>query len=395
LAAFFSVLTFFTQKSAGSVSMLDRVPLWARLENACTAYLIYVMKALWPVNLAVLYPFHVPRSDDVFLSLIILLAITAIALKVAKSRPYVTVGWFWFLGMLVPVIGIVQVGNQALADRYTYLPLVGLSIALIWWLADIIERRPAARRLAWAFSVIVLTALGAQAHHVTSYWADSRSLFARALDVTENNWTMEDNLAVILNEEKRYDEAAALWQKAIAGNPAFEDAKKNYALMKNNLGVSKEQDGKLAEATTLYRDAVTLNPSLAIAQGNLGSVLLKAGQIDEAKIHLIEALRVNPSDPLLARARGDLGFILAAQGQLEEARQHLEASIALQPKTDTTHSNLCWVFLQEGRTEEAISQCQEALTLNPTNQAARRNLTNALAAPKKPRATVPARGKKG
>jgi len=383
LAAFFSVLTLFTQKSAGAISTLDRLPLWARLENACTAYLTYVVKALWPANLAVLYPFRVPRADDVLLSLVVLLSITAVALKVGRSRPYVPVGWFWFVGMLVPVIGIVQVGNQAWADRYTYLPMVGLSIAVIWWLADIIELRPGVRPLAWALSVGVVAALGAQAYHVTAYWADSRSLFSRAVDITENNWTMDDNLAVILEQEKRYDEAAALWQKAITGNPAFEGAKANYAHMKNNLGVAREKEGKLAEATILYRDAVTINPNLAVAHGNLGSALLKAGQMDEAKIHLMEALRVNPNDPRLAIARGDLGFILAAQGKLAEARRHLEASLALEPKADATHSNLCWVLLQLGNTEEAIAQCREALNLNPANQAARLNLTNALAATKK------------
>jgi tetratricopeptide (TPR) repeat protein len=117
--------------------------------------------------------------------------------------------------------------------------------------------------------------------------------------------------------------------------------------------------------------------------------------VDEAKIHLTEALRVDPSDPHLAMARGDLGLILAAQGRLEEARGYLEASIAVDPKTDATHSNLCWVLLQLGRTEQAIAECREALSLNPANQAARLNLTNALAAPKKPRATTPAHAKSG
>ena len=339
LSAAASVFTFLAQRNFGAVASLSRLPLAARAANSAISYVAYMGKALWPADLAVLYPERSPDSGSAFLAAILLVAITGVAWIWIRKRPYFAVGWLWYLGMLVPVIGLVQVGVQSMADRYTYLPMAGLSIALVWTVADLVEGRRELRLAAGVAAASVLIALAAVSFRQTGYWKSSRALFEHTLAVTRNNHIIENNLGVILGRE-----------------------------------------GNSREAMSLYREALAIVPDYADAHANLGHELLKAGQFADGEQHLIRALALRPE---IASAHGDLGVLLAARGQYEEARQQFECALAVNPNDADNQSNLCFALTHLGRAEEAIAHCNAALRIDPNHANAKFNLGNAKAAEKK------------
>jgi tetratricopeptide (TPR) repeat protein len=331
-----SVLTFLAQRNYGAVVSLTHLPLAARAANAAVAYLAYIGKAFWPSDLAVLYPPGSFDSGSAALSAIVLLAVTAVAWLWVKKRPYFAVGWLWYLGMLVPVIGLVQVGIQAMADRYTYMPMVGLSIALVWTVADLLEGRETLRLAAAAAAIVALVVLGVAAIRQAAYWKNSRTLFEHTLAVTRHNHIIQNNLGVILARE-----------------------------------------GNAKEAIALYREALSTVPDYAEAHANLAHELLHSGQFAEAEPHLMQALALRPD---LASAHGDWGVLLAAQGQFEEARRQFERALTLAPGDADNESNLCYALTHLGRPVEAIVHCNEALRIDLNHANAKFNLTNAKAA---------------
>ncbi|MGD0481537.1 MAG: tetratricopeptide repeat protein [Terracidiphilus sp.] len=338
MAAAASVLTFMAQRGFGAMVSLIRDPLPERIANAAIAYVGYMGKTFWPVDLAVLYPARPPAPVAVATATLILVVITVAAWRWAKQRPYFAVGWLWYLGMLLPVIGLVQVGVQAMADRYTYVPMVGLSIALIWTVADFVENRAAPRTAAAAVAVLALAALTGAAYRQAAYWKNSRTLFEHTLAVTRDNYIIQNNLGVVLANE-----------------------------------------GNSTEAVALYRAALVTAPDYAAALANLGHEQLKSGQLAEAYANITKALDLSPD---LASAQADLGLLLAARGDFEEARRHIEHSLILAPGDADNESNLCFVLTHLGRPDEAIAHCNAALRINPGMSNAQFNLNNALAAQK-------------
>ncbi len=336
LSAAASVLTFLAQRNYGAVVSLTHLPLAARAANAAVAYLAYIGKALWPTDLAVLYPPGSSESGSAVLAAIVLVAVTAVAWRWVKKRPYFAVGWLWYLGMLVPVIGLVQVGIQAMADRYTYMPMVGLSIALVWTVADLVEDRRAPRLTAATAAIAALAVLGVAAFRQAAYWKTSRALFEHTLAVTRNNHIIQNNLGVILGREHNSKEAIAL-----------------------------------------YRAALSTVPDYAEAHANLAHELLQSGQFAEAEPHLMQAMALRPN---LASAHGDWGVLLAARGQFEEARQQFERALTIAPGEADNESNLCFALTHLGRPEEAIVHCNVALRIDPGHANAKFNLENAKAA---------------
>ncbi len=321
MAAVSSVLTFIAQHSYGAVVALGSFPLPARLANASIAYATYLVKTFWPFDLAVLYPGEPPGTGTALIAAAVLLAVTAAAFATIRRRPYFVVGWLWYLGTLVPVIGLVQVGVQSTADRYTYLPLVGLSIALVWGLADAVASRPVLRQGAAALAGASLALLAIEAHAQAAYWRDSRTLFEHTVEVTKGNY-------IILN----------------------------------NLGVTLAADGRHDEAMADYRQAISINAGYAEARANLGHELLRTGKLDEAYDMLVEALRLKPD---AAEAQGDLGVLLAARGNFQEGRQHLQESLRLAPANAEMQSDLCYVLQRLGQFDDALVHCAEALRLRP------------------------------
>ena len=329
-----SVLTFAAQRSFGAVITVERYPLMGRLGNAAIAYLTYIKQAIWPVNLGVLYPSSPPETGAAIVALLVVVGVTAIVLKFARSKPYLFTGWFWYVGMLVPVIGIVQVGVQSRADRYMYVPLVGLTIAIVWGAADWVEDNSSLRRAALAVTGLVLLAFAIGAWRQVRYWKDSQTLFEHTLAVTERN-----------------------------------------AIMRNNLGVVLAGAKDAAGAMNQYQQALRINPEYAEAHANLGHELLRAGQFDAAKLQLQEAIRLKPN---FAIALADLGLLDAAGGNYEAAIRHLNESLRLSSDNAEAHSNLCYALQHSGQFNEAVTECREALRLKPDYADAKFNLKNAL-----------------
>jgi protein O-mannosyl-transferase len=305
-------------------------------------YLCYIAKAVWPAGLAAYYPPHPHSLLSVLGAAAILLAVTAASVRWVRRCPYFLTGWLWYLGMLVPVIGIVQqVGDQDMADRYAYLPMVGLSIAVTWTAASAIAQRPTSAhgtllRGAAVVSLLWLAALTVAAARQAAYWADSRTLFEHALAVTDGNYIMANNLGVIL----------------------------------------ARQPGQSAEAMARFRQAIVFKPGHAAAHANLGLELMRSGKMDEASAQLAEAVRLNPK---LAMAQADLGVMFVGEGNYEEARRHLKESLRLDPWQAEAQNNMCGVLLHLGRPPEAVAHCTEALKLRPGYAKARINLARALA----------------
>jgi len=361
-----SVLTFFAQRTTAIVT-LARLPLAERLANAVFAYLAYIGKAFWPTGLAVLYPIQKPPSLGVFAAMLIVSAVTIAAVLGIRQRHYSFVGWFWYLGMLVPVIGLVQVGFQSMADRYTYVPFVGLSIALVWTLGEICDSKPTLQRAAIANGMLVLVALSAGAHLQAKYWRTSVTLYQHALAVTKGNYVIQNNLGVIFETEGQEEEAIDLFRQAIAAAP-------DYPQALNNLGAILGQRGKNPdEAIELLRRAVAADPGYAAARSNLGHTLLQSGQLDESFAQLSQALRLSPD---AARIHADLGVLASLKGNLEESRQQLQEAVRLEPNDADVQSNLCIILLRLNHPDQALIACNAALKINPNHPGARAALAN-------------------
>ena len=300
LSAVSSVVTFLAQR--GAVGWTEQLPVLARINNAVVTYAAYMWQMLWPVKLAVFYPHPESRLPlwEIILCLLLLIGITAAAVVLRKSRPYFITGWLWYLGMLVPVIGLVQVGWQGRADRYTYLPQIGLYIAITWGIADVTAAWRWQREILTAGTAIVVGLLSWRASVQASYWRDSETLFTHALAVTSNNDVAE-----------------------------------------NNLGIVFLQKGNLDEAISLLQAAVDLRPENSPAHENLAKALLQKGQVTDALVHYRRLLELQPDN---IEVHNIVGTVLIQQGQAREAVEEWQKVLAIQPDNGNAMSNLAWVF---------------------------------------------------
>ena len=300
LAAVSSTITFLAQR--GAIGWTEQLPISERLTNALVAYVIYIRQMFWPAGLAVFYPHPENRLPvwEVSLAFIVLVGITAAAFVFRKKASYFVTGWLWYLGMLVPVIGLVQVGWQGHADRYTYLPQIGLYIAVTWAVSDWSRSWRFHRIILGTAMALIVGALSWCAWLQTSYWRDSETLFTRALAVTRNN---------------------------------------DVAL--NNLGIIFLDKGQLDEAISKLQAAINLRPENAPAHDNLAKALLKKGQVTEAMVHYRKFLELEPAN---VEARNTLGTALIQQGHVREAIDQWQESLATQPENGNAASNLAWVF---------------------------------------------------
>jgi tetratricopeptide (TPR) repeat protein len=300
LAAAVSAVAYVSQARAGAMDPAAHLPLLSRLAYLPIAYVGYLAHVLWPINLAVLYP-HPLLAEGATLSgaraalaLCVLLGLSALALYAyRRGRPAAAIGWLWFLGSLVPVSGIVQIGWQGLADRYAYVPLIGLLVAIVWSAADGLARRlpepkrAAAGALATA-GVCALLALAARAQ--LDYWERSRTLFERAIEVTGPNPVMHNELGVVLGGERSYALAFEHFQTAAALAP-------RWSAPHQNLGAMLRTLGRPAEALPYLEKSVALEPNRIPAQVALANVLLDLDRTEEARSHLEQALAIDPNDP--------------------------------------------------------------------------------------------------
>ncbi|MFA6147282.1 MAG: tetratricopeptide repeat protein [bacterium] len=368
LSAVFCMVTYLSQEGMGAVNPMWATPLWSRAGNALLSYAVYLSKAVWPSKLAVFYP-HPGTNLELWKAVssgLLLCTVTALVVRGAFRRRWLATGWFWFLGTLVPVIGLVQVGGQAMADRYTYVPLIGPFLVAAWGGGELASRWRIPKGMA---AGVWLAALAACAWVQTGYWRGTVPLFEHALEVTEDNWIAHFSLGVSATESGRDDEAIARYREAIRIYPAF-------AAAHNNLGAALLKVGRPDEAIFHIREALRLDPESPDAHNNLGIHLARIGRSDEAIAQYREALRIRPG---YAEAHHSLGMELARTGKPDEAIRHLRQAVRSRPDYVEAHNNLGVFLARRGELPEAVSEFREALRLKPDYAAARKNLERAAA----------------
>jgi Tfp pilus assembly protein PilF len=383
LAVASSLITIRAHHALGMLDSVSRLPWDTRMENALVSYVRYLGKTFWPSRLAVFYPYPAawPMWEVVACGLL-LLVVSGLVLVTARSRPWLLVGWCWFLGVLVPFIGLVQAGAQAMADRFMYVPAIGIIVAMIWGLHGLAKGgryQPNGLSVAGGAAIVLCLALTRQQ---LGHWQDSETLFRHELEVAENNDLAHYNLGLALGMKGQVDEAISQYQEAIRLKP--DNAAAHY-----NLGIDLYKKGQIDEAIRQYQETIRLKPDYALAHNNLGNAFLRKGQTAEAINQYQEAIRLKPDS---ADAHYNLGIAFVRKGQVDEAISQYQEAIRLKPDYAEAHNNLGTVFYQQGRTGEAIGQFQEALRLKPDYADARKNLGVVLAAKadssKQPRAST-------
>lgn len=368
LAAAASILIFLVQTETGIVKSAIQYPLSARMENAVFSYAAYLVKTIFPIHLAIFYP-H-PGTALSFWQVggatLLILLITVFVLR--AGRPYLVTGWFWYLGTLVPVIGLVQVGLQGMADRYTYVPLIGIFMIIAWGLPELAagwQPRKAALIPVAAAGLCALTIL---TWFQVGRWRDNITLYSHAAAVTSGNDWAEYNLGLSLAGERRFDEALPHFQEAIRLRPGYADA---YL----NIGVIQALRGNLDGASANFTRVLEIEPDHVEAQRNITLALLRQGDLSGAASHIRILRQIRPNDPeswFLA------GLLSARQGNPAEAESAYAEAIRLRPDYAEARNNLGILLARQGRIEAAIGHFREALRIRPDYREAGKNLENAL-----------------
>jgi Tfp pilus assembly protein PilF len=329
------VVTFIVQQKGGAVVTLMKISLAGRIENAFVSYACYLGKTFWPVNLAVLYPHPIHWDAGlVVFSLMLVIGLSVAAVWLGRGFPFAFTGWFWFVGTLVPVIGLVQVGIQSMADRYTYVPLIGVFTILVWGLGAVCARRRVPRPLIIFLAMTVLVACAFRTRDQLRHWQNDETLFRHALAVTKNNY-----------------------------------------LAYNNLGTWLSKTGQIAEAMDCFHKSLQINPDNADVLYNLGNAFAKLSNWDAAINNYQHALQITPNQPDVL---DNLGFALAAKKQFADAVVCFEAALKLDPDNADAHNNLATVLFIQKNTNEAVRHFREALRITPDNPQIYVNLGDAL-----------------
>jgi Tfp pilus assembly protein PilF len=358
LSAAGAIITMQAQKAGGAMRSTVQFSLGVRLENAVVAYAMYLWKTIWPSRLAPLYP-HPGNSLPAWklaTAMLVLTAITVIVLRF-RARRYLLTGWLWFLGTLVPVIGLVQVGDQAMADRYAYVPLIGIFVMLAWGAADFADAHHIGLAPRLVPAALILLALSVATYRQLGYWSNSFDLWTHALAVTGDNFIAQDNLGGALLLLGKPDEAYAHFQAASRINP-------RDPMSHSNLGTYLQQQGRLAEAVEQYDRAIHLTSDpglLAATYANLGNACRKLGQDAQAQESYDQALRMNPGQ---FNAYLGLGQLQEKRNQLEDAIRSYSRSVELRP-TNEGFLLLGHALESAGRRPEALAAYESALKLSP------------------------------
>ncbi|HKQ61199.1 MAG TPA: tetratricopeptide repeat protein [Candidatus Polarisedimenticolaceae bacterium] len=373
LAAASCLVTLHAQRAGGALGSFEAYPLGLRLANAALACVRYVGMAFVPSGLAYLYPydFH-PPAWKVAGAVLLLAALTAGAIFARVRRPHLAVGWFWYLGTLVPVLGLVQVGTQPLADRYTYVPLIGLAIAVVWGAGELLGlHAPAARSrrvVAGVVAGIVVAALAAAAHVQAGYWRDSEALFARALAATSGTAEAHNGLAVVREGQGRLDEAIAQYREALRLAPHSVFAHQHLGGL---LAARGEADGAVHE----FREVLQYARPNADVLADLGLALTQLRQLDEAETRFRQALQLAPDH---LQAHRGIAVVLGRAGRTDEAIAHQRRAVELDPQDATAHANLASLLMNQAKDAEAEVELRAALQLDPQHASARRKLAQLL-----------------
>ena len=435
LSAASCAATILAQKEA--FAPIRVVPLQERLGNAVLAYVQYIGQVVYPAHLAVLYPYPEGGLNvaEVVLALLFLLIVSVIFVLWRSRYPFALIGWLWFLGMLVPMIGIVQVGSQPRADRYTYLPEIGLYILVTWSAIELFKTWKHQREVFAIATLLIIGTLTIRSHFQTSYWRNSEALWRHTIDVTSRNYIADNNLAGTLEERGQLNEAIAYYKEALEIKPDVAQVQSNLgnALLRegqveeaighleralqidpaypeayNHMGSALMRKGQAGEAIGYYQKAVQLNSSYADAYNNLGVAFLRNGQVGEAIAHYKKAVAINPESAEMqynlgnalarkgewadaiacyqaaltterdavkaAKVRNNLGAALEKLGKSDEALEQFSKALQINADYPEAHSNLARMLAQRGRRDDAVAHLREALRLRPGYEEARKQL---------------------
>jgi Flp pilus assembly protein TadD len=345
---------------------------WPRMDliaGSLVHYMRYMGQMFWPLDLATPYPeASMPPGWQVAGAGLLLLCISFLVFWQGRRRPYLPVGLLWYLFTLMPVIGLVRTGPHVMADRYTYIPLIGLYIIIAWGVPDLLERWRHGRMALGVSMGIVLLALIMSAWYQVGHWKNSVTLLTHTVNATANNWLAHNNLGVALKDQGQFEAAIYHYGEALRVNPT-------YAVARSNLGIVLAEQGKFEEAIEHFSEALRIQPDYEEAHYNLGLALAKQGNVQEAIRHFSEALRIKPG---YGEAHYNVGVALANQGKLQDAMSHFSEALQIQPDYAKAHHQLGIALARQGRLREAIHHFSEALQIQPDYPKARHNLERAL-----------------
>lgn len=364
-------LAYFSLQNYGAIHDATTVPISLRIANALVSYVKYPWKMVCPLNLAIFYPFpKVIPFWEIITPAFLLIIITTLVILKAKKVPYLLVGWLWYLGTLVPVIGLIQGGLwPEMADRWAYIPFIGLFVIIAWGVSDLLSQWRYRKIWIATLTIAAISLLTVISWRQIGYWDNSITLFEHAIKVTRNNFVAYNNLGVALNRQGDFDKAINNCLQALKINPGYPD---EYL----NLGVAFAKQGKTDAAINYYLQALMVKPSYTEAHYNLGNMLVTQGKLDEAINHYLQALKINP---LYAEAHENLGNALMMQGKIDEAISHFSQALQIKPDFTDAHYNLGIALFRKQDFRGAINCFRDVLKINPENYDAKKNLQYLLA----------------
>ena len=352
-----SVLTILAQKNAEALCTFEALSITTRIANAFVSYTGYIIKTIWPRNLAVFYPHQFGELSlwYVFLAALAIAVISFFSIRWFKKYPYITFGWFWYLGTLIPVIGLIQVGAQSMADRYTYIPLTGLFIIVVWGISDLLKKRHFNKIILAVFAIILISAFSTQSYFQIKHWKNSASLFEHAVKVTNHNWLAYNNLGLALMCNGKAEEAVFYFKKTLQIRPDF-------LKTLDNLGVALFQLRHFEEAIFYYTKALKINSENAGIHKHIAMILETQGKLEEAVQHYTKALLINPE---LADVHYCLANALAAQKDFEKAKYRYREAIKKDSGHSNAHYNLGCILLNQKKYKEALAHFTEVIKIKP------------------------------
>jgi len=368
VAAAACIVTLIAQREVGALWTLEKMPFEQRIANAFVAYMEYIRKMLWPADLSVLYPHAgMPPAWKTGLAVTLIASLSYVAVRKAREMPFLLVGWLWYLGTLVPVIGIIQVGSQSMADRYTYLPLVGLFLAAAWGAKSLVEKRPLLKPVVIACVIVALAGLPIPSRVHVETWKNSVTLFEQALRMTEVNPLAHHNIGAYYLERNECQKAVPHFLMAL-------EAKKDYPYALSNLGVCTSRGNDPERALRLFDKAIRIEPRFTKARIDRAIYLMRLGRLEEAGMDFLEILKMKPDHEA---AHTNLGLIFVQQGKLGDAEAHLREALRVNPRNAEALNNLGLVRMKQGQADEAVASFLKARDFAPGNPVIEANLKTA------------------
>ena len=374
LVILFSLVTFFAQQSKGAVESFDRLTIESRINNALVSYAAYIIKMFWPARLAVFYPhprYGLPIWKTVGASLL-LTGITLLVIRRAQKQRWFLVGWLWYLGTLVPVIGLIQVGEQAMADRYTYVPIIGLFIIVAWQIPELVAKWPHKKIILKAAAALVVSAMMICTWRQTGYWRNASTLSLHALKVTTGNYVAHKLLGSALYKQGNFEDAISHYKESLRLRP-------NHTNVEGDIGLALLSLGRYDEAAVQFRKALMLKGDTQKWHSSLAITLDKLGRLDEAIEHYRQALKLKSDDPIMHK---NLATVLCRKGNFEEAIKDYEDWLRLNPNQAEIVKNMGNIYLMAGKTKQAIDCWAKAVELKPDFSEALNNLAWTLSTTK-------------